>query len=386
MAWGDRGWQQWNEKKTKGQRKSADQPKGNKDNGKGDRFPAYDRGNGGGSGSSASSGSSPPEPILQALLACAAKDKNLAAVVESLVPPGLSEDQELKSQQQSLNKIRKLRQRIGKKEAAIQTKNELMASFLEEMKRHIHSEKNRHATEVKELETEVEELKQELALLRSGQDKPQEEDVSIEEMLDAEAPEGDKALRVQLEKAKADVKEAQDVAYAMQAQMQAFLEYQQMAAGAAAPMMVPGVSVGLPNMLAPNSPQKPKLPHTGIMRDPRAPFGVVRTDVATPRDSPYGRPGHGHKPPDGPSLMETPKEDPNSMRRMDWPTTMATMASKRWNGLPILRRPMDYIMNKMKWSETRMRHDGMLTFHGCASFRVNPGMASSLVSPRRTDQ
>ena len=320
MAWGDRqGWQQWNEKKAKGQRRSSE-PKGSKNSGKADRFPAYDRGNGGGGGGSSTSSTTngtTQEPILQALLACAAKDKNLAAMVESLVPPAVSEDQELRSQQQSLNKIRKLRQRIAKKESAISTKNDMMAQFLEEMKRHISSEKARHATEVKDLEMEVEELKQELALLKSGQDKPPEADIPLEEILESEAPEGDRMLREQLAKAQAEVKEAQNVAYAMQAQMQAFLEYQQMAAGGSAPLPIPGAPPGLNGVTIPDSPQKPKHPHSGLLRDPRAPFGVVRTEAPTPRGSPCAKHGlsrnlMGGNPSDDPN-----KEDPNSMRRMD---------------------------------------------------------------------
>ena len=321
MAWGDRqGWQQWNDKKNKGQRRSSE-PKGSKDSGKADRFPAYDRGQGGGNGgsstSSTSNGSSTQEHLIQALLSCEAKDKNLATMVESLVPSTYSEEQELRSQQQSLNKIRKLRQRIAKKETAISTKNEMMAQFLEEMKSHVTSEKNRHATEIKEMETEVEELKQELALLKSGQDKPSEPDIPLEEIFEDDVPKGEKMLREQLEKAQAEAKEAQNVAYAMQAQMQAFMEYQQMMAGSNGPLTVPGAPPGLNAVPPPESPQKPKPPQHGLARDARAPFGVVRTDGATLRDSPYSKSGHHRIPLGGPLPTDPPKEELNSMKHMD---------------------------------------------------------------------
>ena len=292
MAWGDK--QKWwnnekSERRPKNQRK-ASESKDSSNGGKGG-LPSYGRVGGGASSSSATSTAGIPsqEQLYQALLACAAKDRSVATLVETLVPPTLAEDQEIRNQQQSLNKLRKCRQKIAKKEALVKTKNDQWTLFVEEMRQHVSSEKARHHAEIQSLEEEITELKNELALLKSGQEKPEEDekmDLSLDELLAAEQDEK-KNLQAQLDQAKLDMQEAHNVAYAMQAQMQAFFEYQQLAAGGALTVEHPAAS-----MAPPNTPQRPKLP---MKRDPKAPFGVAAKDpfgvVArerTPRGSPYG--------------------------------------------------------------------------------------------------
>ena len=292
MAWGDK--QKWwnnekSERRPKNQRK-ASESKDSNNGGKGG-LPSYDRVGGGASSSSATSTTGIPsqEQLYQALLACAAKDRSVATLVETLVPPTLAEDQEIRNQQQSLNKLRKCRQKIAKKEALVKTENDQWALFVEEMRQHVSSEKARHHAEIQSLEEEITELKNELALLKSGQEKPEEDekmDLTLDELLAAEQDEK-KNLQAQLDQAKLDMQEAHNVAYAMQAQMQAFLEYQQLAAGGAPTVEHPAAS-----MAPPNTPQRPKLP---MKRDPKAPFGVAARDpfgvVArerTPRGSRYG--------------------------------------------------------------------------------------------------
>lgn len=288
MAWRDQSWNQWHSKKAKGTRKS--EAKDPKETAK--RFPSYDHGGAGGGSASSSTGNAPPDQqLVQALMACAAKDKSLAAIVEQVVPGTLTEEQELKSQQQFLNRIRKCRQKLARKEAMIQAKNNLMEQFLSDMRRHIASEKERHGREIKELEAEIVDIKEELRLLKEGQEKIPEPEASLDELLEVDMTESEQSLRAQLNKAKDDVKEAQNVAYAMQAQMQAFLEYQQLAAGAAVPHLATPPPPGFPNGMAPAavmSPQKPK-PPAGLMKDARAPFGVTRKDIPA-RESPYTRP------------------------------------------------------------------------------------------------
>ena len=297
MAWRDRrqwDWNEKNEKKNRNQRRASESKDSNSNK---NAFPSYDRSSGGGSSSSAPSAVGGPsqEQLYQALLACAAKDQSMASLVENLVPQAVSEDQEIRSQQQSLNRIRKCRQKIVKKEALVKTKKEQWTQFVEDMRRHISSEKSRHTTEVQTLEEEITELKEELAQLRSGQDKtePDEKmDASLDELLDIDSDDKTKQLQEQLDQAKMEVQEAQNVAYAMQAQMQAFFDYQKLAAGAAVAPTMEGPMVA-PNTLPPNgphTPQRPKPPGlAGVRRDARAPFGIVPKEKTTPRDSPYGR-------------------------------------------------------------------------------------------------
>ena len=299
MAWRDRrswDWNEKNEKKNKNQRRASESKDGNSNKG---AFPSYDRSSGGGSSSSAPSaaGGVSQEQLYQALLACAAKDQSMATLVENLVPQSATEDQEIRSQQQSLNRIRKCRQKIVKKEALVKTKNEQWTQFVEDMRRHISSEKSRHNAEVQTLEEEIMELKDELVQLRSGQDKPEADekmDISLDDLLDVDSDDKTKQLQEQLDRAKIEVQEAQNVAlYAMQAQMQAFMEYQRMASGAAEVVPTMEGSMAVPGTLPPNgptTPQRPKPPGLGgVRRDAKAPFGVVAKDKHTPRGSPYGR-------------------------------------------------------------------------------------------------
>ena len=203
MAWRDRrqwDWNEKNEKKNRNQRRASESKDSNSNK---NAFPSYDRSSGGGSSSSAPSAVGGPsqEQLYQALLACAAKDQSMASLVENLVPQAVSEDQEIRSQQQSLNRIRKCRQKIVKKEALVKTKKEQWTQFVEDMRRHISSEKSRHTTEVQTLEEEITELKEELAQLRSGQDKtePDEKmDASLDELLDIDSDDKTKQLQEQL--------------------------------------------------------------------------------------------------------------------------------------------------------------------------------------------
>ena len=289
MTWGDQQWNPRADRRSRGQRRSTEKPKKEVQK---DRLPAYDSGSGAAS-SSAGAGSAPKqEALVQALLAIAAKDKNMASVVESLMPPDAADDQILKSQQQSLNRIRRCRQKIAKKEAAVASKAEQMKLFLESMKKHIAAEKQRHVTETAELEKEIAALKEELILLKNGQEKSEVQEDTLESLLsedEAMHTNGEAALREQLAAAQNEAKEAQNLAYAMQAQVQAFMQYQQMAANAVMPAEIPpGLA---PDAFSPQHPKRPSTQGQVLERNAKAPFGVVRVDGKETRESPYGRPG-----------------------------------------------------------------------------------------------
>ena len=323
MAWGGRqNWSQWSDK-------NAKNPSGRRRQDKSETkkeidFPAYDRkggGTGGNGGSAASSSSMPTQDaMLQALISIASKDKSVAAAVEGLIPQEAAEDKELKTQQQVLNKIRKCKQKISKRETAIASKNVMMEQFMEEMRKHIASEKQRHQSEIKELTQEVVELKEELEQLRKGEEKAPEQAISLEELLEEEASVDTTDLRLQLLQAKQEAQEAQSLAYAMKAQMDTLIQYQQLAAGTCTPAVETPPASGVFGV--PNTPQRPKKPpnNGALVKDAKAPFGVVRTELLGQRGSPYGKQNTLGK--EDPLIKEDKKDvkddKPDIHMRMDW--------------------------------------------------------------------
>ena len=226
---------------------------------------------------------------MQALMTIAAKDKDAASVVERLLPTSVAEDQELRTQQQTLNKIRKIRQKITKKEGLIDSKTQLMKAFIEDMAKHVAAEQKRHDQEIETLHREVAELKTELQQLKEGdREDPIPVETDDEEKVKPQDPED---LRNQLAAAKQEAAEAQQMAYAMKAQVDAYLHYHQLTA------QQMDMSALIPPLTAVASPQKPKFPPGGnrLCKDVKAPFGVVRQSERererSPRGSPYGRPG-----------------------------------------------------------------------------------------------
>lgn len=304
MAWGDRhSWSQNSNRRSR-QRRPSDGK--DKEKTKVEKFPAYDRGT---TSASTSSGSAPPQSqdaVVQALLTLASKDKNLASAVETLIPQE-AEDQHLKVQQQVLNKIRKVRQKIARKEAAISTKGEQMKAFLEEMKKHIAAERHRHQEETEELQKELVDLREELELLKQGKEKPTDPEVSLESLLsEDEAMDGggEKELLKQLAVAQQEAKEAQNLAYAMQAQVSAFLQYQQLAAGSTAPLEMPTGLAG--EVFSPQKPKPPTLNGSSVERNVKAPFGVMKKETPEQRGSPYVRPGQAAAAAEGKNVGSSP--------------------------------------------------------------------------------
>ena len=227
MTWRDRSWSKWQDNGKGSKHRSPD----NSNKKKEAAFPSYDRGVASGS-SGASSGAPSQEAMFQALmsLASTSKDKAAVEIVEQLIPVELTEDRELKNQQQLLNRIRKVKQRITKKEQLLTSKQEAMQSFLEEMRKHIIAEKQRHATDVATLTQEINDLKEELTQIKAGSSRPTGPEISLESLLEEEEDTTD--LKAELAKAKQEALEAQSMAYAMQVQMDTYLQYQQMAAQA----------------------------------------------------------------------------------------------------------------------------------------------------------
>lgn len=213
---------------------------------------------------------------MQALMTIVAKDKDAASVVERLLPTSVAEDQELRTQQQTLNKIRKIRQKITKKEGLIDSKTQLMKAFIEDMAKHVAAEQKRHDQEIETLHREVAELKTELQQLKEGdREDPIPVETDDEEKVKPQDPED---LRNQLAAAKQEAAEAQQMAYAMKAQVDAYLHYHQLTAQ----------QMDMAALI-------PPLGGNRLCKDVKAPFGVVRQSERererSPRGSPYGRPG-----------------------------------------------------------------------------------------------
>ena len=169
MTWGK--WDNWSKSKRSPHQPRRDQKEMNKkEKDAVSKFPAYDSNAGGGSGS-ASSGSSVPAAlaspeVISLLKKLAGKDETIAAEVEGFLPNPLKED--IREKQRTINMIRKLQQKVERKEQAIQRKEAQMAQFLEDIKQHISQEKIRHKGEMEQLRLELDEAKEALEKAKNG--------------------------------------------------------------------------------------------------------------------------------------------------------------------------------------------------------------------------
>lgn len=243
-------------------------------------LPSYDKlGTGSGLPSSASSQSVDlPEKVMELILEVSQKDGKIAEQLGALLPDSktMKEDSEMKQQQQLLNRVRKVKVKIQKKEAALNTKEAQLRSFLEQVRVHVKNEKDRHAQETTELKQELEELKLELEQLREGKLPTKEADEqSLEAMLisDSETDHGakEKQLQEELSLAKQQAASANEMAYAMKAQLDSLMSQFQ------------AMRHLQPNGLTP--PGSEELQATGgtdmaaaggaiPLKDPKAPFGL----------------------------------------------------------------------------------------------------------------
>lgn len=286
QRWPSNSWEKDRRDKAQGKGRKQDPKKSQpREDPAGFSLPAYDKASP--SAPSSGSGGDAADQMLKLLRDAASRDDAVAKQMEVLFP-NQSEKEQLNLQQRHLNAVRKIRQKIQKKENVLSTREAQFQSLMEQIKEHVKKEKARHAQESADLEVEISSLKAELQKLKDTENAETmavEADPSLEELLPGEEDHMEQErLKKELAAAKAEVQQAQNVAYAMQAQMNAFMEYQQMAAAAGipSPLLPPEAPPGL---YGPQSPQKPK---PAILRDPKAPFGVVKT--AMPRDSPYTRP------------------------------------------------------------------------------------------------
>ena len=148
-----------------------------------DKFPAYDRHQPAAAGpGSSSSTSALPQEVIALLQNVVEQNPKTAEVLEGLIPDPTST--ELKTKQRQLNMVRKLMQKIERKEAALVKKENMMNQFLEEMRQHIISEKCRHKSEMDSIKQEIDEAKVALQKVKNGQIDDMETN-KTEEDLDA---------------------------------------------------------------------------------------------------------------------------------------------------------------------------------------------------------
>ena len=152
----------------------------------------------------------------------------MAQQLESILPEKAEQNDDLamKHQQQMLNKIRRVKQKIQKKEALLQTKDVQLKSFLEQVRVHVKNEKDRFAQETAETKAELEDLPLELQPLKEGKDMPKENDeMTLDALLsegeDKKDPQDQRVLKEQLHAARDEAAQAQMMAYSMKQQLDA---------------------------------------------------------------------------------------------------------------------------------------------------------------------
>ena len=291
MSW-NQGWNTWQKNQGKGGKSKSrgSKPAGgpNKDK---VELPSYD----------SMPGSSQPSPpatspvvgqaaLIEILKKVAAKDEEVAKQVENLLPE--EEDTSLKDQQKMLNTIRKLKTKISKKEQALVHKEDQMQSFIEKMRVHVQAEKERHKSEVDEINKELVDLRKDLERVKSGQVLEKEDmEISLLAALregEIDLEEDNKRLQKELVQAQRAAEEASQMAYHMKAQFDDVMT-----------RMAQFTPTGTSPPPSENLDGKKPVPvvdlekkATGsLIKDPMAPFGVVKTSKGM-REGPYS-PGNG---------------------------------------------------------------------------------------------
>lgn len=221
-------WSNWDRSWSKTGRPTKSPAKAKKDKKEKDgvpKFPAYDAGNGASSSSpSATSALESPE-VIQLLRTLAAKDQSIAPQVESLLPDPLKEDLRLK--QREINTIRKLQQKVERKEQAISKRESQMTQFLEDIKQHVMQEKARHRADVDQLKKELEEARSALADAKNGKTPVEmEQDENLESLLcmDSDAAKENQELKQRLALMEKEKRQQCEHMYNMQLKMDAFIK------------------------------------------------------------------------------------------------------------------------------------------------------------------
>ena len=263
-------------------------------------FPAYDAGQAdreshGTSSASASSGMD--QQLLQVLKQIAETNPEAAEKIHGLLPGQDQQDQqEIKDQQKKINILRRLQQRIQKKENQIKTKETQMDTFIQQMKDHILREKQRHKEDLEELRKDIEQARLDIQKIKNGDslENQNQMDMELEEVLEPTPHDEEKTqLKEKLQTAEKANSDMQRQLCSLQLQMTEFMQnYQQRMA----PMEVP---VGTPpGAFTPEQPVKPpaisldgaiaaagmgeknkETEGTGVRtRDALQPFGIARKD------------------------------------------------------------------------------------------------------------
>lgn len=295
-------------KQQQNQTKGAQQSKGNGQNAT--WFPAYDAGHGDKESHGASSGSTSASidpQLLQVLKQIADSNPEAAEKIHGLLPGQDQQDQqEIKDQQKKINLLRRLQQRIQKKENQIKTKESQMDTFIQQMKDHILREKQRHKEELEELRRDIEQARVDIQKIKNGDtmENQNQMDMDLEEVLDSPTHDEEKIqLKEKLHTAEKANSDMQRQLCSLQQQMAEFMQnYQQRIAPMEVPVGTPpGAFTPEQNVKLPaisldaaiaaagmGEAQKEKERPGGRTRDALQPFGIARKDKA--QSGPYAPP------------------------------------------------------------------------------------------------
>ncbi len=234
------------------------------------------------------------EKVIELLKRIADKDETALSEVQTMLPAAAEEADadQLRQQQKTLNQVQRLQTKLGKKEASIQTKEQQMQKFMQDIKQHVEAERSRHKKEVEQINQEITEIKSLLQLLKSGKAVSEAPEEEMEDLFNYDDEEKSRLKEQLAQSTKEQAEMRQQVAY-MQMQMEAFMhDYKQLIGKEGQP--TEGL-VGLP----PTTPQEPiKTPMTVLSdeeknnyaKDPKAPFGLrTQSRAARENASPYGR-------------------------------------------------------------------------------------------------
>lgn len=213
--------------------------------------------------------------------------------IKDLLPN--QDQQDIKDQQKKINLLRRLQQRIQKKESQIKTKEQQMENFIEQVKAHVTKEKARHKEEVECLKKEIEQAKTDLQKIKDGEqmEAQNQEDMDLEEVLDVSAPDVEKdQLRGRLAEAEKANQEMQQQLASFQNQMAEFmqqysqqLQRQELPVGTPPGAFSPGQMIKNPmNTFEPGTNHGPTEEKTN-KRDARQPFGIAKKERQ--KDGPY---------------------------------------------------------------------------------------------------
>lgn len=232
-----------------------------------------------------------PNEVINLLQQIAAKDPQAAATLDGVLPD--PDKEELRSRQKQINGIRKLQQKIERKENAVQKREIQMTKFLEEIRVHVAQEKQRYQQDLATLRKEIADAKVQLQELKDGKEvaeAPMEED--LDALLDSDCPlaKENQHLKDQIKQMEQNSIQQQNQLYTMQSQMEDFLRRitDQQKEGTIAPateVLCASIANGKPINLEDNrvahSPQTAVTPTRPVV----GPFRAAGSQKA--RNSPY---------------------------------------------------------------------------------------------------